>query len=113
MIPCYARYNVVHAIRLYKEHGAVMKKARIPWIFVLALLANPALAQEKGGISTYPAAFFSDSRPATAYDMIGRVPGFAFDNGLSTSVRGFAGSAGNVLVNGSRPTAKTDDLNSI
>jgi len=90
-----------------------MKKARISWIFPLILLAVPALAQEKGGISTYPAAFFADSRPATAYDMIGRVPGFAFDNGLSTSVRGFAGSAGNVLVNGSRPTAKTDDLNSI
>jgi len=91
----------------------MLKKARISWIFPLVLLAIPALAQEKGGISTYPAAFFADSRPATAYDMIGRVPGFAFDNGLSTSVRGFAGSAGNVLVNGSRPTAKTDDLNSI
>ena len=88
-----------------------VKKAVISWVFLSALAMVPASAQEQKGISSYPASFFADARPATAYDMIGRVPGFAFDNGLSA--RGFAGTAGNVLVDGARPTAKTDDLNSI
>lgn len=85
-----------------------MKKAAFLWLF---LLATPALAQSEQGISVYPSSFFTDSRPATAYDMVSRLPGFSLDTG--SSARGFAGTAGNVLVDGSRPTAKTDDLSSI
>lgn len=85
-----------------------MKKAAILWVF---LCAAPAWADSDQGISTYPASFFADSRPATAYDMVSRLPGFSLDTG--TSARGFAGTAGNVLVDGARPTAKTDDLSSI
>src|ERR1700744_2170395 len=88
--------------------GVRMKKAKIPCIFALLLTATPALAAPEQGISVYPAAFFSDSRPATANDMISRLPGFTLDTG--TSARGFAGTAGNVLIDGARPTAKTDDL---
>jgi hypothetical protein len=43
--------------------------------------------------------------------MINNLPGFVFDGG--DSVRGFAGGAGNVLIDGQRPTAKSDDLYSI
>ena len=50
-------------------------------------------------------------RPNTAYDMIGRLPGFTFDDG--NTARGFAGTAGNVLIDGQRPTSKSDDLQSI
>ncbi|HET7083189.1 MAG TPA: TonB-dependent receptor [Rhizomicrobium sp.] len=78
---------------------------------VVYLCITPAWAQPGQGISTYPPSYFADSRPTTAYDMVTRLPGFAFDNG--SSARGFAGTAGNVLVDGARPTAKTDDLNSI
>jgi len=85
-----------------------MKKTAFLWAW---LFVAPAWAAPEQGISSYPAAFFTDARPATAYDMVTRLPGFAFDSGLSA--RGFAGTAGNVLVNGARPTAKTDDLNSI
>ena len=35
------------------------------------------------GILTYPSVFFADSRPSTAYDMIGRLPGFVFEDGNS------------------------------
>jgi hypothetical protein len=63
------------------------------------------------GVPTYEAAFFADARPNTAYDMIARLPGFSFDDG--TTARGFAGTAGNVLIDGQRPTSKTDDLQSI
>jgi hypothetical protein len=80
-------------------------------VFVAWLIASPAMAQPEQGISVYPPSFFADARPATAYDMVGRLPGFSLDTG--TSARGFAGTAGNVLVDGARPTAKTDDLTSI
>jgi len=66
---------------------------------------------DQTSILVYQAAFFADARPNTAYDMIGRLPAFTFDDG--TSARGFAGTAGNVLIDGQRPTPKTDDLLSI
>lgn len=77
------------------------------------LLASPALGQEEAGIAVYPPSFFTDARPATAYDMLSRLPGFSLDTGTGTSVRGFAGTAGNALVDGARPTAKNDDLGTI
>ena len=79
--------------------------------FLAAGAPAAALAQPEQGISAYPAAFFADSHPATALDMINRVPGFNLDTG--TNARGFAGTASNVLVNGARPTAKTDDIQAI
>ncbi len=62
-------------------------------------------------VLTYPASYFAEQRPNTAYDMISRLPGFLFDDG--DTARGFAGTAGNVLIDGQRPTSKTDDLQSI
>ena len=70
-----------------------------------------AQGQSPSGVTSYPAAFFAAAQPNTAADMIARLPGFVFDPG--DSVRGFAGAAGNVLIDGTRPTSKTDDLNSI
>jgi hypothetical protein len=73
--------------------------------------AIAAHADEKSGVLDYPAAFFANARPNTAYDMIDRLPGFVFDDG--NTERGFAGTAGNVLIDNQRPTSKTDDLQSI
>jgi outer membrane receptor protein involved in Fe transport len=77
------------------------------------MLANTeAQAQtDQPGVLVYQPSYFADARPNTAYDMITRLPGFSFNN--VTSARGFAGTAGNVLIDGQRPTAKTDDLQSI
>ncbi len=82
-------------------------------LIAAAVLAGPwAQAQtDQSGILDYQAAFFADARPNTAYDMISRLPAFVFDDG--NLARGFAGTAGNVLIDGQRPTAKTDDLQSI
>ena len=76
-------------------------------------VATPIIADAEAkapsqGVASYAADFFSAARPATAYDMILRVPGFTFDGG--TQVRGFADGAGNVLIDGERPTSKQDDL---
>jgi hypothetical protein len=65
-----------------------------------------------GDALTFPASYFADAQPATAYDMILRVPGFVFDAG-DADVRGLAGSTGNVLIDGRRPAAKEDTLDSI
>lgn len=60
---------------------------------------------------SYPASFFAQAQPATANDMIARLPGFTFDDG--GGVRGYGGAAGNVLIDGKRPASKSDDLRSV
>ncbi|HEY0105884.1 MAG TPA: TonB-dependent receptor [Rhizomicrobium sp.] len=62
-------------------------------------------------ILNYDPAFFAEARPNTAFDMVGRLPGFVFTD--IGSARGFAGNAGNVLINDQRPTSKADSLQSI
>lgn len=61
--------------------------------------------------TSYPAAYFAEARPNTALDMVQRLPGFAFDKG--EAVRGYAGAAGNVLIDGQRPSSKSDPLDEI
>jgi outer membrane receptor protein involved in Fe transport len=73
--------------------------------------ATVAPAPVAEGVIPYPAAYFASSSPSTALDMLARLPGFTLDTG--SSVRGFGGAAGNVLIDGERPTSKTDDLESI
>jgi hypothetical protein len=59
----------------------------------------------------YPAVFFASSQPTTALDMVQRTPGFTFDAGAGA--RGFAGAAGNVLLDGARPASKDDTLDDV
>lgn len=70
-----------------------------------------APAPTTAGIVDYPPAYFAAAHPTTARDMLDRIPGFTFDGG--ESVRGYEGAAGNVLVDGQRPAAKTDSLDAI
>lgn len=63
------------------------------------------------GVTSFPSAFFADARPNTAMDMVSRIPGFVFDGGAQ--VRGFSAGAGNVVIDGQRPTSKQDDLEQI
>jgi hypothetical protein len=56
----------------------------------------------------YPATFFAPYQPQTALDMLERTPGFTLAEG--SFVRGFGGAAGNVLVDGQRPTVKTGGI---
>jgi TonB-dependent Receptor Plug Domain. len=66
-------------------------------------------AAATGRTTSYPAAFFAQYAPRSALDIAQRVPGFALDLGNS-SVRGFAGAAGNVVINGQRPSNKAEAL---
>ncbi len=56
---------------------------------------------------TYQAAFFTRYAPVTALDMVQNVPGFSLDDGDGS--RGFAGSAGNVLLDGKRVSSKSEE----
>jgi hypothetical protein len=62
--------------------------------------------------NTYEAAFFEQFAPRNALDMVLRVPGFALKSG-NAEVRGFAQAAGNVVINGKRPSSKSDGLAAI
>jgi hypothetical protein len=76
---------------------------------MVAASAAPAFAQEAQADSvTYPAAFFEEFSPQTALDIVRRTPGFALDEG--DDVRGFGGAAGNVLIDGARPSVKGEGL---
>ena len=72
----------------------------------------PAVDSVQQGVLVFDPAFFADSSPDTALDMIARLPGFGLDTG-NTDTRGFAGAAGNVLVDGDRPSSKSDGLDAI
>jgi hypothetical protein len=83
-------------------------------------LAAPAFAQQGDApvsapatqatrTTAYEAAFFAQYAPRTALDIARRVPGFALDLG-DQDTRGFAGAAGNVVINGARPSSKAETL---
>jgi len=69
-------------------------------------LSAPVTADRSSQIVEYPSEFFQIYQPNTAMDMVRQIPGFLVDDGDIT--RGFAGAAGNILINGRRPSAKQD-----
>ncbi len=83
-------------------------------LFVLSeqAFAQPDVSEDSSGRLVYEAAFFAQFSPANALQMVQRVPGFTVEN-VSTEVRGFAQAAGNVVINGQRPSAKSDTLDVI
>ena len=68
-------------------------------------------AQENGERVVYPYSFFAIYGPVNALDMVDQLPGFRLVEGGGS--RGFGGSAGNVLINGERPSSKQDRLSQI
>jgi hypothetical protein len=71
---------------------------------------QPAPAPAQGTRTTaYEAGFFAQYAPRTALDIARRVPGFTLDPG-NNDTRGFAGAAGNVVINGARPSSKAESL---
>ncbi len=64
---------------------------------------KPPAAPE--GVQVFEPAFFARFNPVTADDMVRQLPGFTLDEGQE--VRGFGAAAGNVLIDGQRPSNKT------
>jgi hypothetical protein len=60
---------------------------------------------------TYEAAAFGQYNPQTALDMVRQVPGFSLDGGADR--RGFSGAVGNLLIDGIRPSTKSQGVEGI
>ncbi len=72
----------------------------------LALILSAGVATaDSAAVETFDPAYFAAYHPSTALDMVRQVPGFSISEG--DAVRGFGGAAGNVLLNGERPSSKT------
>jgi hypothetical protein len=96
-----------------------------------AVLASPAFGQTSGAgelspppstqgsrTTVYDAGYFAQYAPRTALDIVQRIPGFTLDLGNNQAangvdVRGFAGTAGNVVLNGARPSSKSETLETL
>src|SRR6187551_432895 len=72
----------------------------------VAPAARPAQASRT---TVYDAAFFAQYAPSNALEIARQVPGFTLDLG-NLDTRGFAGAAGNVVINGARPSSKAETL---
>lgn len=89
--------------------GVCFLGAATPAALAQTPVSRPASADPN--ITPYAPDYFAEFRPVTALDMIGRIPGFQFDGGASA--RGFAGTAGNVLIDGERPPTRSDALSTV
>lgn len=76
------------------------------------LHAQTAQTVENEGTIAYPAEFFEPFSPSNALQMVERVPGFLLDSG-SSGVRGFGQAAGNVVINGVRPSSKSEGVSAV
>jgi hypothetical protein len=72
-------------------------------------VVTPPIAAPTPRTTVFEAAFFESFAPSTALDIVRRVPGFSLEEG-NADVRGFAGAAGNVVINGVRPSSKAATL---
>jgi len=60
---------------------------------------------------TYDVAYFAQYNPSNALDMVRQTPGFTLDGGDDR--RGFSGAVGNLLIDGVRPSTKSQSLDGI
>ncbi|NEZ04921.1 TonB-dependent receptor [Wenzhouxiangella sp. XN201] len=100
------------------------------WLVVLCFVVSPAAegasaaadsglpAKERADSSgeneeivVYPRSFFDTYRPVNALDMVQQLPGFRLIE--AADKRGFGGNAGNVLIDGERPSSKQDRLSQL
>lgn len=96
--------------------------ARSSLFALAAVLAGPAFAQageapaaapaQASRTTVYQAAFFAQYAPQSALDIARQVPGFQIDFG-DTSLRGFGGAAGNIVIDGARPSSKSESLDDV
>jgi hypothetical protein len=111
------------SVKLRERTKRRVARAALLW-GLAPLAAGPALAQQTPppaperttppppaegtqgaeGVRVFEAAFFRQYNPVTAGDMVARLPGFEVRDG--EVLRGFGATAGNVLINGERPSSK-------
>ncbi|MGZ8327304.1 MAG: TonB-dependent receptor plug domain-containing protein [Allosphingosinicella sp.] len=93
-----------------KARWAGLAAAALLW--GMAAPASAAQAPGADGRTVYQADYFTQFAPSNALQMVQRVPGFTLELG-NQEVRGFGQAAGNVVVNGQRPSSKSDTLETV
>jgi hypothetical protein len=78
---------------------------------VSELTSSAPSSRPAGTEPVYPADFYAPFQPQTALDMLERTPGFILAE--ASNLRGFGGAAGNVLIDGQRPTVKTGGVGEV
>jgi hypothetical protein len=83
-------------------------------LFLWLVTASFAQAQTevRPFVNDYRPDYFTSSHPSSAFEMVGLLPSFQLTEG-DTKVRGYAGSIGNVLIDGRPPTSKDETLETI
>lgn len=71
----------------------------------------PPQAASAAGRLVYEATFFASFNPQNAMDMVSQTPGFSLNGGDDR--RGFSGAVGNLLIDGLRPSTKSQSLDSL
>lgn len=108
-----------------QRRSAALKAAAALWLLTglahaqEALLSTPCEPQSADNLTpdaqaerlSYAADFFSPFNPQTALDMVRQTPGFTLDGGDNR--RGFSGAVGNLLIDGTRPSAKSQSVEEI
>lgn len=105
-----ARLLVLTPLSLAFAAPAFAQSAPAPDAPAVAASAPQSEAGQQG-VLVFAPDFFSSQRPVTALDMVSRIPGFSVVDGDGS--RGFQGSVGNILINGSRPASKNDTGSSV
>jgi hypothetical protein len=72
---------------------------------------RPQSAREESRRVVYPAEFFAAFAPQTVLDILARTPGFSLE--IGEEARGFGANAGNVLIDGQRPTVKSGGIETV
>ncbi len=90
-----------------------MRALALGGLLLAAMTTQPVSAQDASAAATdgkqeFAPEFFAAFTPVTALDMVERIPGFSIDAGDGR--RGFGENAGNVLIDGDRPSTKSDDI---
>jgi hypothetical protein len=88
--------------------GALMLAAALP---CAAVAQNVSSTAAQTNTRTLNPDFFAPFNPITAFDMVERIPGFSIEQ--SEGRRGFGENAGNVLIDGDRPSTKSDDISTL
>ncbi|MEL7311199.1 MAG: TonB-dependent receptor plug domain-containing protein [Pseudomonadota bacterium] len=93
----------------------MVRRSSVVWfaVFVIsqisALEASAQSTSETGGnTQSYARVYFDKFNPQTAQDLVERIPGFTLE--VDDLLRGFGSAAGNVLIDGVRPSSKAGGI---
>lgn len=107
----FARSGWARASRLVLAAGlSALGSASPAWAEDAAEASAAAPPSDRG--TSFQSDYFAQFAPTTALDIVRRVPGFVLEE-TNGEIRGFSGTAGNVVLNGARPASKSQSLSEL